>query len=67
VSTTEKPISNNAGRGRNSGAGPKRVLERMSTPGGPHVDPKATPINIASNSGGRGSAGRKGYPKLGGQ
>lgn len=65
MSTNEKPISNNAKRGTNSGAGPFRVLERMSTPGSAAAVPKDTPIHIASNSGGRGTSGRKGYPKLG--
>lgn len=64
MSTTEKPISNSNGkRGTNSGAGPFRVLERMSTPGNAAAVPKDTPIHIASNDGGRGTSGRTGYPK----
>lgn len=62
---SEKPISNNAKRGTNSGAGPKRVLEVNSTPGPMFASPKDTPIHIASNDGGRGTSGRKGYPSLG--
>lgn len=62
---SDKPISNSNGkRGSNSGAGPKRVLERHATPGSTTATPKDTPIHIAMTTGGRGTSGRKGYPSL---
>lgn len=58
-----QPAANGAKRGKNASA-QVRTLDHFSGPGSFGNAPSTTAIHIAANDGGKGTPGRKTYPKL---
>jgi len=59
----DRPVTNNAGRGKSAPSPTPRVLERMASPA--QSSPSTKAVEICMNDGGKGTAGRKTYPNLG--